>query len=57
MKFPTDNDQNDRPAKMDGTEFPEGGWGAFAGRLVGILSFLAIMVMGFLAMTGLWRLF
>jgi len=42
---------------LDNPEFPEGGWWAFAGRLADILSFLAIMVMGFLAMTGLWRLF
>jgi hypothetical protein len=57
MNVQRDEDQNKRPAKLDGTEFPEGGWGAFAGRLAGVLSFLAIMVIGFLAMTGLWRLF
>ena len=52
-----DDGERDRAENLHQDEFPEGGWGAFASRVVAILCYLAILVIGFLAMTGLWRLF
>ncbi|WP_300378318.1 hypothetical protein [Henriciella sp.] len=43
--------RTDRPA------FLIFGWGEFLGRLVFVLSFLGILVLVFMAVTGLWKLF
>ena len=51
------------PGKVDGPDSGQGdrpdflvdGWSGFFGRLIFIVSFLALMIILFVAMSGLWR--
>lgn len=57
MAFDPGHEQGFPPSGKRRPDFLIDGWAGFFGRLVFVLSFLGLMVICFLSMTGLWKLF